>query len=711
MQPILLTYAKWLLLLCAILYMAPVFSQESGLLHRKSSNLYETTLIHKFNGDKAVVTPTDITSGTDPRAEKCLTMESDVALRKRFPNLGSLNDFEQDLQKNIGAYKEKMRRSRTQATIYTIPVIVHVIHNGEPVGTGANISAAQVQSQIEVLNEDFRRKTGTPGFNNNPIGADIEIEFALALRDAQGNTLLEPGIHRVNGKKASWNTRDDVETNLKPSTFWNPEKYLNLWTVNFGGDLKNLLGYAQFPIKSGLKGLDLPDYPTGSNTDGVVIRYAAFGRGGNVPADFTGRTATHEIGHWLGLRHIWADDNGGCEEDDFCNDTPQTADKHYGCSKGENTCTAPGMDMVENYMDYSDDACVNIFTQDQKTRMRTVIESCPRRKELLSSTVHLPVGDTNKPIADFTTDRTIACDGATIQFTDKSSANTTAWNWTFFDGSGNKLSSFTNKNQKITFTGAGTYGVELIASNAAGTDTLFFSNYITILANTNLAAPFIENSEGTTTYPGWVSYNPDGDRVWMITDTVSANGDGTHSTFFDNYSGDEKDNPYGTVDGLISNRINLATNQNAALTFDVAYARYDDQLIDSLVIFYSTDCGQNFKPFWVKGGKDLATAPDTEENFIPTNTQWRKETVSLGFLNGNTSVYLAIVNKSGWGNTLYLDNVKISVPVVTQKPVAAFNTTQQAICVGSSIMFSDVSQHSPKSWSWTFPGGTPGSST
>jgi PKD repeat protein len=708
MYSTLLTYSRGFLLGVALFGMQPGFAQDSLLPHKKNTKFGET-VIRKFGSP---TTPADNIPHFDP-AHKCYTMEADVFLRQRNARIGTIDDFEQDLQKNIQVYKEKLRTSRTQAAIYTIPVVVHVIHNGEPVGTGPNITAAQVQSQIDVLNEDFRRKQGTPGFNNNPIGADIEIEFALALRGPDGTTLAEPGIHRVNMGKASWDKQEDLENTLKPKTIWDPEKYLNIWTAKLGGEKESSLGYAQFPIRSGLPGLDLSSYPTGANTDGVLLNYLVFGRGGNVAPQFTGRTATHEVGHYLGLRHIWGDDSGGCNTDDFVADTPKTGDKHYGCAKGEDSCTDPGKDMVENYMDYSDDACVNIFTQDQKTRMRTVLEKCPRRKELLTSTVHIPVGGGNKPIADFTVSQTVACDGATIQFTDKSSDNTTGWAWEFFNSDGESLATFTNPNESITFTGAGTYGVRLIASNPTGRDTIFFSNYITILSNTDLAFPFEETMEGSTStaFPDWIPYNPDGDRTWQFSEGNSSFGTGSRSIYFDNYSGDEKDNPYGTVDGIMSNSIDLSSNSFAELSFDLAYARYNADLTDTLVVYYSTDCGKTFTPFWRKGGKDLATAPDAESSFVPTASQWRKETISLAFLNGQTDVYLAIANRSGWGNNIYLDNINVQVPAPTQKPVAAFTVASQTVCVGTSVQFSDVSQNSPREWSWTFQGATPATST
>lgn len=263
--------------------------------------------------------------------------------------------------------------------IYRIPVVVHVVHNGEPVGTGPNISQAQVESQIEVLNEDFRRIAGTNGFHVN--GVDTQIEFFLAPADPTGAPLNEPGIHRYDGGRAIWPTgfASSVDTQLKPATFWDPDRYFNIWTVNFGGFIgRNLLGYAQFPSESGLPGLNANEGP--AETDGVVVGYKYFGRGNFPELNATynlGRTCTHEVGHWLGLRHIWGD--GDCTLDDFCSDTPISDGPNYSCSPHESCGTA---DMIENYMDYTEDYCMSLFTQDQKERMMQVLENSPRRNTL-----------------------------------------------------------------------------------------------------------------------------------------------------------------------------------------------------------------------------------------------------------------------------------------------------------------------------------------
>src|SRR4051812_31600172 len=223
---------------------------------------------------------------------RCQTMEVDSALRASH-SLESLNDFENWLQAKIAVYKASPQYGARGRAVLTIPVIVHVIHNGDAVGSGENISQAQVNSQIVVLNEDYRRAAGTLGYNTNVVGADCEIEFCPALVDPNGNILAEPGIDRQNQGQASWD-ETTINSTLKPATSWDPTRYCNIWTVNFGAT-STILGYAQFPSSSGLQGLNANG--GASSTDGVVIRYSAFGRVGNVASPYNkGRTLTHELG-------------------------------------------------------------------------------------------------------------------------------------------------------------------------------------------------------------------------------------------------------------------------------------------------------------------------------------------------------------------------------------------------------------------------------
>lgn len=314
--------------------------------------------------------------------------------------------FEAWLAPKIAEIKRLRQAGRLPAVI-RIPVVVHVVHNGDPVGSGENIADGQVLSQITVFNQDFRRMSGTPGFNSHPDGADTTIEFCMAQVDPNGNPTN--GIDRVQRTTANYN-RAAVEA-LKAQTIWDPTRYLNMWTFRFGGDLNGVLGYAQFPSGSGLPGMPTDDCVSGEElTDGVVSAFSTFGSRTIFPTGSysgtsydKGRTMTHEVGHMLGLRHIWGD--GGCGVDDFCADTPNAGAANYGCPAGTDSCPEPGMDMIENYMDYSDDSCMNIFTQDQKDRMLAVLMNSPRRDDLLVSTACQP--STQPPYIQF---KRVACE-------------------------------------------------------------------------------------------------------------------------------------------------------------------------------------------------------------------------------------------------------------------------------------------------------------
>lgn len=314
---------------------------------------------------------------------RCATTEYEEFLQEKNPKRMTDSQFESWISPLI-QQKASMRTAQTNV-IVTIPVVVHVIYNGQTVGTAPNISDIQVESQITVLNQDFRRQTGTPGFNSNLVGADTEIEFVLAKQDPNGNPTN--GIDRVSYCQDAW-SNSDIETILKPNTIWDPTQYLNLWTVQFSDN--KLLGYAQFPDGSGLSGLS----PSGgiTDTDGIVIRYNSFGSGTgtNFLLDSPynrGRTTTHEVGHWLGLIHIWGSGSNCSSNTDYCNDTPVAKDANYGCPTGTDSCTSKtGVDMIENYMDYTNDTCMSVFTQDQKTRMVTVMNNSPRRVSLKTST-------------------------------------------------------------------------------------------------------------------------------------------------------------------------------------------------------------------------------------------------------------------------------------------------------------------------------------
>ncbi|WP_276876652.1 M43 family zinc metalloprotease [Chryseobacterium joostei] len=318
--------------------------------------------------------------------EKCGTVEYEEFLKRNFHGRMSTDQFEAWIKPLV----QKAKNERSQnGGIVTIPVVVHVIHGGQPVGTAPNIIDEQVMSQITVMNQDFRKLAGTPGFNNNVVGADVQLQFALAKVDPNGNPTN--GIDRVNFCASSFN-KLTIDTTIKPETIWDPTQYMNMWSVAFAAPNDDLLGYAQFPDGSNLPGLDpLMGY---GMTDGVVASYNAFGSsdlGNNFilnPFYNKGRTMTHEVGHFLGLRHIWGDSPCG---DDFCADTPVAHKANYECLEIV-SCNDPSvLEMVQNFMDYTNDACMNIFTINQKDRITAVMNNSPRRASLKTSTKDLPI--------------------------------------------------------------------------------------------------------------------------------------------------------------------------------------------------------------------------------------------------------------------------------------------------------------------------------
>ena len=258
---------------------------------------------------------------------------------------------------------ESGQAMRTVAKLITIPVVVHVVHRAKE----ENISDAQVKSQIRVLNADFRAKNADK--KNVPdvwksLVVDSKIQFELAKTDPTGKTTT--GITRTATTVEAFGPNDDVKRKQRGGVApWPADRYLNIWVCNLG---QGLLGYAQFPGGP-------------AATDGVVILYTAFGTSGTAGAPFNkGRTATHEVGHYLNLRHIWGDRND-CSGNDFVADTPPARESNNGKPKFPHvTCNnGPSGDMFMNYMDYVDDASMYMFTSGQVARMNATLAG-PRKK-------------------------------------------------------------------------------------------------------------------------------------------------------------------------------------------------------------------------------------------------------------------------------------------------------------------------------------------
>jgi hypothetical protein len=308
---------------------------------------------------------TFLTIETTAQSQKCSTME---ILNKKISNDPSIKErmkiSEIKTQKWIS---ENPKQKRRASEIVTIPVVFHVIWN-DPI---ENISDNQIYSQLDILNDDFRLLNADSLDESHPFWeftADTEIEFCLASVDENGDATT--GITRTQTSVLTWddNNSDDIKSTANGGQDnWDATEYLNIYVVNLDG---GTLGFATFP-----EDLELDPF-----MDGVVIRYEAFGDegtagSGTFEANDGGRTATHEVGHWLNLRHIWGDTICG---DDFVEDTEIAEDANYQCPNfpynDNSTCgSGPNGEMYMNYMDYVDDYCMNMFTIGQATRMHAAL--------------------------------------------------------------------------------------------------------------------------------------------------------------------------------------------------------------------------------------------------------------------------------------------------------------------------------------------------
>jgi len=442
---------------------------------------------------------------------------------------------------------------------------------------------------------------------------------------------------------------------------WPSANYLNIWVCNLGG---TLLGYAQFPGGS-------------ANTDGIVIGYNYFGRTGTVSSPFDlGRTTTHEIGHWLNLYHIWGDDAGACTGSDFVGDTPDQADASAGCPAFPLTdaCTgnSPGV-MFQNYMDYSNDNCMNIFTAGQKSRIVAVLAGT--RSSLTTS---LGCGGaTALPVANFTADITTVVIGNSINFTDQSSNTPTSWSWTFTGGTPN---SSTNQTPTITYSTIGLYDVSLTATNANGSNTLTKTGYIDVVAasmyvdtsfflngqsyyiNPTDQGSFVfnmEDNDGLTPNPALpVGYTTN----WMIFYTILSPGDTNFylgaTSWFD---------PPGQADNWIE--FGPVTIPACGAKLSWQHRMGNNSFRDGYEVLITTT-GMTINDF-ITNGTTLFSVSD-DDPATNGNTTWTPQSVIIdGGTFGGQQVYIAFHHNANDMFLLYLDDILIEdcSAVGTKEPI------------------------------------------
>ncbi|MCP4440341.1 MAG: T9SS type A sorting domain-containing protein [Aureispira sp.] len=619
---------------------------------------------------------------------RCYTMEMDSIQRENNPQKEDLNQFEQWLAPKIKEYR-KLHNGVERAPILTIPVIFHIFTDG----AGAdNVSAALIQAQIDQLNIDYRNLAGS----SHPAAADSEVEFCLATLDPSDNALVEPGINRITSYGDGPFTDTQIDGTMKAATQWDPNNYMNIWVADISG---GLLGWAQFPNSSGLGGLNANN--GNADTDGVVILHTSVGSvatpNPNGGIYGMGRTLTHEVGHWLGLRHLWGD-SGACGTDDFCNDTPECTNPQYSnppnCTK-PTQCGTPRM--IENYMDYSGDGCMDIFTADQVTRIRTVMTNCPRRTSLASSTKCAPPVPPAPTISFVSKGGTVVNEGTDCGFQDivldleialAPSADATV-TFSMASGAATQGVDYDIIPSSVIFSGGSTADqqvtIRVYNDALVETDELFVIDFAVATSGDAVAATndfkdhdltIIDNDKAPTPASSAVLIDVDfesgGGGFTSSSNSPTAFGLGTAATASGN--GWTISNTNATTfaftndrscgfgcdksqDGLFTPSFSLVGYQTANLTFDHAFSGVSRNGFDeSGAVLVSTDGGTNYT--------SVATMANTSTSTggAGRSTPWvNGVTINLSAFVGNADVRVAFLYNDDGGRMygMAIDNVVI----------------------------------------------------
>lgn len=548
-------------------------------------------------------------------------------------------------QEQIQRQVERFSSEEKSVVVHTIPVVVHIFHTGEPIGGGSNISDAQVQSAIVGLNEDYRKQAGTNGDGN---GVDVEVQFCLASRDPDGNPT--DGIIRVDASSIPNYATEGIsigqgsganENTLKALSKWDRNQYYNIWIVNEIDDNDGgagVQGFAYFPTSSAAK-------------DGAVILYNAFGTVGALKSYTSlNRTVTHELGHAFYLYHTF--------QGNSCSETNCSSQGDYVCDTPPTTtntsCNSPacsGNQQVENYMDYTSETCMDMFTQGQKDRMRSAIMTS--RSSLLTSLGCTPPNALDAGIASISSPSGYMCSATTspiVELKNFGSSSLTSVQIKYrVDGGPIQTYSYTGNiasGESVSVTlpsmtySAGTHSLEVYTESPnGGTDGFQSNDSFTSqfeIVNGNIATVTIDVD------------NYGNETTWTITD---GSGDVVAS------GGPYPSNAYGT-------------SFETDVCLDLAC--YDFTIYDS----YGDGicCGNGFGAYNVS---------DADGNILASS--------GVDFNDSETT--------------------EICLSASTNPPIAEFNASSTSVCQGGSVQFNDLSAGGPTSWSWSFSGGSPSSST
>ena len=636
------------------------------------------------------------TANAQTQIKRCGTVEIEQQLQQTDPVYKARRAQN---ERAIQQYLNNQQNARTNVT-RTIPVVFHVVYGN----AAQNISQAQIMSQLDILNADFRKMnadtTSIPG-PFKQLASDTEIEFCLASVDPNGQPTT--GITRTATTVPSFDTS---APNLVKTTAqggkdpWPNTQYLNIWICNLTSPL---LGYATPPGAS-------------AASDGVVLLYTSVGKAPHNPFPGvvnSGRTATHEVGHWLDLKHIWGDDNGTCNADDLVTDTPQQYGENYGCptyplltgTGASCATTGPGA-MFMNYMDYTNDNCMHMFTHGQKARMIAALTTS--RASLLTS-----MACSNTLRANFSANNTSITAGNAVNFFDNSTGAPTGWSWSFPGGT--PATSTAQNPASIQYNAAGTYNVTLTVTKGTATDTRTINNFVTVANSVacvdTLNLPFAgtpviyvsQNAAGVRN--GYVSGNNAYGHKAKAEKFVSASTTINGGIFA---FGRAK---FATTASTVTVAVWNAAGTNGAPGTIVASTTVPINTIAANIAANQLTTVTFPTPVAVTGNFYMGVVlPNTPGDTIAliTNTHSTAAPAGKGWEQLSTNAWIPYSDPNGW--SLNLSNAVFPI-VAGGAPVVSFTSNLNTICSGNTVTFNSNATTGANTYNWSFPGGTPATST
>ncbi len=577
-------------------------------------------------------------TGTYAQGDWCGT---DERLDRTIEKMGK-ERWEKMIQKTID--KSSAQRAGQNDTI---PVVVHVIHDE---GKG-NISYQQIKDGMRVMNEDFTRNNSDTTDTRSvfdSLASDPDIILRLARYGPDGN--CTNGVTRTRSD-LTYNADDAVKDLIR----WPTDEYFNIWLANTlkGSGQGTLLGYAEFPW-GGIG----EDY-------GVVMRNDRFGTIGT--SDSEGRTATHEVGHCLGLFHTF---QGGCSGDCSSNgdricDTPPAKEETYGCSMSQNSCSTDTLgpspfntdvvDQIENYMSY--DQCQNMFSKGQKGRMKTALNNINGLEKLTSSQNLKMTGVQKNPLCrvDLRAEPRIVCTGQKVQFKDRSYHGIEQRRWTFHKGT--PFFALNDPLPEVSYQKPGLYDVELEVRQGKDTLAVHEKDFIRVLDAKGAGTPYKEDMEGKPVQRGKVMPLPSSDGTeWAHTERTGASG---HSSFI-------LENYYATKGGhyeLVTETIDASDLDPVALSFKVAYRQIDSDNKGKLKVFAQKSCNGVWDIRKTFDVADLLSGKPMKGYYKnPDPQDWKtlrvKQTLSAGYNVEGLRFKFQFI--SDGGNNIYIDDINIA---------------------------------------------------